>query len=146
MAGIGFELADDLIGEARKYLNGRPQRVCISKPSLGELTMKMAEAPDPTRGTGYTDAMEKLRRSIDDGDLHVSWVRDFPDGLATVRRYLAELRDVDSHLDPTDRLIIACALADTDATVLYSTDAYARNMRLSQYTSGEEGLALKSLM
>lgn len=109
------------------FPSGEAPQAVVSFPALGEFVMVVQR---DFSAQDYTDAMERLRRWMNRERLDV---RAFGTDGAEAQRHALGLHEADYKLAPTDTIIIACALVDTDCSVLYMSDSIIGSPDIHEY-------------
>lgn len=108
--------------DCKRYLNkvGYKYRAKFSLPMLGELFYDILELEDPN--DRYT-ALDFINSLVDAKQIEFSSV-------PKTERISQRIREVDEQIDPLDRLIFACAIADKAKNFVTLDSKFLKNKKL----------------
>lgn len=140
-AALGAEVDVDLKKAGKELLHsGKQLAACASLPVLGELALTLSR--DFNRKE-FGKWMDLLQQHIEKGRLVCSGSGN-PDGTTAARTM--QLMADDPLLDSTDAWIVACALEDAQADILYTADRQVLTSHVVREASRKAKTKIKPLI
>ena len=97
----------------------RNTRFCIPEVVLGEAVMKIMDK----RSESFLAAMQEYHRLVGKGFLTVDYIKDPSFVFDLSKKIAREKEDSRDRISPSDALILACAAAEKNCRIFYTSDS-----------------------